>query len=91
MITRLKARIYKPKGAILDHGPTSFKEANNVNWSDVMALEFQTLQSQGTWILVTPPSHYNIMGCKWVKEHADGSISLCKACIVAKGYNMRMS
>lgn len=57
-----------------------------------MADEFNSLQTQGTWHLVPPPSHRQIIGCKWVfrnKRHLDGSIARYKARFVAKGYHQK--
>ncbi|KAI0493116.1 hypothetical protein KFK09_027392 [Dendrobium nobile] len=55
-----------------------------------MSQEFQALQSQGTWELVSPDPSFNVLGSKWtyrIKYNSDGSISRHKARLVAKGYN----
>ncbi|CAL9010999.1 unnamed protein product [Prunus brigantina] len=55
-----------------------------------MSEEIQALHQQGTWTLVPPPSHTNIVGCKWifkVKKNADGTISRYKARLVAQGFS----
>ncbi|CAL8077757.1 unnamed protein product [Prunus armeniaca] len=55
-----------------------------------MSEEIQALHQQGTGTLVPPPSHSNIVGCKWifkVKKNADGTISRYKARLVAQGFS----
>ncbi|CAN6571651.1 unnamed protein product [Malus baccata var. baccata] len=55
-----------------------------------MQEEYDTLQSQGTWHLVFPPTHRAVIGSKWVyklKKNPDGSISRYKVCLVAQGYS----
>lgn len=47
-----------------------------------MAEEYAALVKQGTWVLVPPPSHGNILGCQWiykVKKHSDGTVVSYKA------------
>ena len=54
--------------------------------------EYDALIRQGTWSLVPPPQHHNIVGCKWVyklKTHSDGSIARYKARLVAKGFHQQ--
>lgn len=53
-----------------------------------MSEELSALQRQGTWSLVPPPQHKNIIGYRWIcklKRHSDGSISRFKVRLVAKG------
>jgi hypothetical protein len=55
-----------------------------------MNMEFDALLRNGTWSLVAPSSHQNVVGCKWVfhvKRKANGSIEWYKARLVAKGYH----
>lgn len=70
--------------------PLSVKEAlQSPQWSQAMLDEFQALQHQGTWSLVSLPAHEQAIGCKWVfklKRNSDGSIARYKARLVAKGY-----
>lgn len=50
--------------------------------------EYLDLMNNGTWLLVPPPLHTNVVGCKWVymlKLKSDGSIDQYKARLVAKG------
>jgi hypothetical protein len=52
-----------------------------------MAQEVSALAHNNTWTLVPPPSHTNIVGCKWlfkIKRHSDGTIARHKARLVAK-------
>jgi hypothetical protein len=57
-----------------------------------MQEEYDALQRQGTWSLVSPPPSKNIVGFKWVyklKHNSDGSISRYKARLVAKGFHQQ--
>uniref|UniRef100_A0A2N9G004 Reverse transcriptase Ty1/copia-type domain-containing protein n=1 Tax=Fagus sylvatica TaxID=28930 RepID=A0A2N9G004_FAGSY len=91
--------IYKPKlgyAAQVDYTvtePPSYKiAAQHSPWCTAMQEEFAALQKQGTWSLVPPPPHKNIVGCKWVyklKRHSDGTIARYKARLVAKGFHQQ--
>jgi hypothetical protein len=99
MQTRSKSGIYKPKlgyAAQVDYTvtePPSYKiAAQHSPWCTAMQEEFAALQKQGTWSLVPPPPHKNIVGCKWVyklKRHSDGTIARYKARLVAKGFHQQ--
>jgi hypothetical protein len=99
MLTRSKLGIFKPKTcykAQLDYTliePPSFKLAQPISqWCQAMQDEYDALIRQGTWSLVPPPQHHNIVGCKWVyklKTHSDGSIARYKARLVAKGFHQQ--
>jgi hypothetical protein len=99
MQTRSKSGIYKPKlgyAAQVDYTvtePPSHKiAAQHSSWCTAMEEEFAALQKQGTWSLVPPPPHKNIVGCKWVyklKRHSDGTIARYKARLVAKGFHQQ--
>ena len=57
-----------------------------------MADEFNTLLKNQTWTLVSPSSHQNTVGCKWifkVKRLVDGTIERHKARLVAKGFHQQ--
>jgi hypothetical protein len=96
MQTRSKSGIHKPKlgyVAQVDYTvtkPSSYKiAAQHSQWCTAMQDEFDALQKQGTWSLVPPPPHKNIVGCKWVyklKRHSDGTIARYKARLIAKGF-----
>jgi hypothetical protein len=57
-----------------------------------MQEEFAALQQQGTWSLVLPLPHQNVVGYKWVyklKHNSDGAIARYKAKLVAKGFHQQ--
>uniref|UniRef100_A0A2N9I804 Reverse transcriptase Ty1/copia-type domain-containing protein n=1 Tax=Fagus sylvatica TaxID=28930 RepID=A0A2N9I804_FAGSY len=60
------------------HEPTCYTEASkSPEWRTAMNQEFTALLKNGTWTLVPPNPHSNVVGCKWVfriKRKADGSI-----------------
>lgn len=37
-------------------------------WQKFMQEEYNAVQTQGTWVLVPPPTDRSIVGCKWVYE-----------------------
>ena len=44
--------------------PTSYNQASkSVHWREAMNQEFLALIHNGTWSLVSPPTHANIVGC----------------------------
>lgn len=69
--------------------PSHFLEAvKHSVWQHAMAEEFAALVKQGTWTLVSPQPHANIIGCQWIykiKRHSDGSVERYKARLVANG------
>lgn len=73
--------------------PTCFSMAVKRNeWRAAMALEFDALHRNGTWLLVPAHPNMNIVRCKWIyklKHKADGSIERYKARLVAKGYHQQ--
>jgi len=73
--------------------PTSYSQASKfVHWREAMNQEFSALLHNGTWSLVSPPTHVNIVGCRWIykiKRKADGAIEHYKARLVAKGFHQR--
>ncbi|KAM1315704.1 hypothetical protein ACFX2F_019436 [Malus domestica] len=108
MVTRAKAGIHKPKVftatkhplpptldslTVIPPTPTTYLQASkNANWLAAMQVEYQALQSTGTWVLIPHNPQYNLVGCKWVfklKHKADGSIERYKARLVAKGFHQK--
>uniref|UniRef100_A0A2N9HBT2 Integrase catalytic domain-containing protein n=1 Tax=Fagus sylvatica TaxID=28930 RepID=A0A2N9HBT2_FAGSY len=99
MQTRAKSGIFKPKvyyiaqPDYLHTEPPSYKVAVQYpQWCTAMQEEYDALQRQGTWSLVSPPPSKNIVGYKWVyklKHNSDGSISRYKARLVAKGFHQQ--
>jgi Reverse transcriptase (RNA-dependent DNA polymerase) len=99
MITRTRDNTRRPR-QFPDHvtylstgpdiEPVTFHQANSSeHWRQAMAQEINALARNKTWILIPPPSHPNIVGCKWVyriKKNVDGSIARYKARLVAKGF-----
>ena len=72
--------------------PSCFTEASkSQEWQAAMNIEFTALLKNGTWNLVPPKSHTNVVG-KWVfriKRNTDGSLARYKACLVAKGFHQQ--
>ncbi|XP_062100659.1 uncharacterized mitochondrial protein AtMg00820-like [Humulus lupulus] len=87
MVTRSKARFYKPKVYITSKEPLTLADAiGNSSWKSAMEEETQSLNKNGTWSLLQLPSNRKSIGCKWVfkiKENPDGTILKNKARLVA--------
>lgn len=70
--------------------PKTLDEALSHNgWRIAMEEEMSALEANGTWDLVSLPSHKRTIRCKWVyvvKMKADGFVDKLKARLVAKGY-----
>lgn len=70
--------------------PTCVSKAlTDPRWRATMDDEFTALRKHGTWELVPPPPHANIIGCKWVfriKTKPDGSIDKFKARLGQMGF-----
>lgn len=72
MQTISKSGIFKPRcpltlltivSSLIDE-PKNFQEAiPHSVWQKAMGEEYEALVKQGTWVLVPPPSHGNIIGC----------------------------
>ncbi|GKV09732.1 hypothetical protein SLEP1_g21188 [Rubroshorea leprosula] len=59
-------------------------------WTIAMHEELEALAKNDTWDLVPRTKDMNVIGYKWVfktKLHANGSLKLLKACLVAKGFH----
>jgi len=70
--------------------PTCFEQAaKNPKWDNAMDEEMAALDANATWELVVLLKDKKTIGCKWVykvKHNADGSVSIYKTRLVAKGY-----
>lgn len=73
--------------------PTSFSVASkSQEWRNAMSKEYTALIKNGTWTLVPPVPHVNIIDSKWVyklKRDPEGNISRYKARLVAKGFKQQ--
>ena len=61
----------------------------HTHWQHAMSEEFRALQRMHTWDLVTLPSGFTPVGCRWVyktKTRADGSVERYKVRLVARGF-----
>ncbi|XP_028121922.1 uncharacterized protein LOC114319121 [Camellia sinensis] len=70
MLTRSKAKLFSTACLLASAAPIepqSFQEAStSLNWQAAMLDEYQALQKQCTWFLVSLPSTKEAIGCKWV-------------------------
>ena len=76
--------------------PTTVEEAMSCpekkNWKEAMDAEFQSLQTNEVWDLVTPPKGCKVINSKWVfkcKLGEHGEVERYKARLVAQGYSQR--
>jgi hypothetical protein len=56
--------------------------------------EMAELDANATWELVVLPKDNKAIGCKWVykvKHNANGSVSIYKTKLIAKGYAQTMA
>ncbi|XP_038877431.1 uncharacterized mitochondrial protein AtMg00820-like [Benincasa hispida] len=102
MVTRGKAKIFKPKvwlASIYSDNPSSdlsLVEPTNITdalsslaWKSAMKSKYLALHGLNTWTLIPSSSDYNVVGCKWVfrlRKSVDGSVQRHKAHLVAKGF-----
>jgi hypothetical protein len=68
----------------------SYRDANlHLEWQHAMAEEIAALEQTDTWNLVPCPPHVRPITCNWaytVKTHSNGSLELCKAHLIARGF-----
>ena len=90
MVTRSKARIFKPKVLAATCEPTCVEETLHVHhWKQTITDELMALLKNNTWFLVPLPPGRTPIVYKWVfkvKENPNGSIQKYKAKLVAKGF-----
>nr|GEZ45807.1 ribonuclease H-like domain-containing protein [Tanacetum cinerariifolium] len=95
MVTRAKARIFKPLERMTYHVTTTSPLPHShvhalwdSNWKEAMLDEYNALISNGTWVLVPHPANVNVVCSMWLfkhKFHIYGSLSRYKDCLVANG------
>nr|GEW37356.1 ribonuclease H-like domain-containing protein [Tanacetum cinerariifolium] len=73
--------------------PKDFFEASqDPKWIEVIYLEVEALNRNGTWVLTELPENRKPIGCKWIfkiKYKANGEVERYKARLVAKGNNQK--
>ncbi|GJR45342.1 ribonuclease H-like domain-containing protein [Tanacetum coccineum] len=99
MVTRAKAGNFKPLEHMNCHVTTTspllrshVHALRDHNWKEAMLDEYNALITNGTWVLVPRPSNVNVVRSIWLFKHkfnADGSLSRCKARLVANGRNQQ--
>nr|GEY25331.1 ribonuclease H-like domain-containing protein [Tanacetum cinerariifolium] len=65
-----------------------FIALSDPNWCVAMYVEYNALVKNNTWMLVLKPRNANVDQSMWLfrhKYHADGSLSMYKARLVANG------
>ncbi|WVZ94198.1 hypothetical protein U9M48_040119, partial [Paspalum notatum var. saurae] len=101
--TRSQDNIHKPKiftDGTVRYGlscefqePSTFTEASSSpQWCAAMDAEFDALQRNKTWHLVSPSHGQNLVDCKWIykiKQKANGTIDRYEARLVAKGFKQQ--
>lgn len=77
----------------LETVPTSFKQAvKSEFWTKAMNVEFEGMDRNETFTVVSLPPGKNVVGCRWIytiKYNADGTVERPKARLVAKGYTQQ--
>ncbi|GJY19973.1 ribonuclease H-like domain-containing protein [Tanacetum coccineum] len=99
MVTRAKDDIFKPLERMNCHVTTTLPlPCSHVhalldpNRKEAMLDEYNALITNGTWVLVPRPANVNVVHSMWLfkhKFHADGSLSMYKARLVASGRSQR--
>nr|GEW74175.1 ribonuclease H-like domain-containing protein [Tanacetum cinerariifolium] len=95
MVTRAKARIFKPLERMNCHVTTTSSLLSShvhalcdPNWKEAMLDEYKALITNGMWVLVPRLANVNVVRSMWLlkhKFHTDGSLSRYKARLVANG------
>ncbi|KAL4282801.1 hypothetical protein GQ457_16G019510 [Hibiscus cannabinus] len=81
---------------MMEDDPINFHQAmqsiNSQNWIDAMQEEYNSMQDNKVWELVSLPEGAKPIGCKWIfktKRDANGNVERYKARLVAKGYTQK--
>nr|GEZ75666.1 hypothetical protein [Tanacetum cinerariifolium] len=95
MVTRAKARIFKPLEHVTYHVTTTSPlphshvyALRDSNWKEPMLDEYNALISNGTWVFLPRPANVNVVCSMWLfkrKFHTDGSLSRYKDRLIANG------
>nr|GEU63639.1 ribonuclease H-like domain-containing protein [Tanacetum cinerariifolium] len=95
MVTRVKAGIFKPLKRMNCYVTTTSPllrshvyALRDLNWKEAMLDEYNTLITNGTWVLVPLPANVNVVRSMWLFKHkfnANGLLSRYKARLVANG------
>lgn len=76
-----------------DTVPSTFKQAILSDlWKKAMNTEFDGMNTNKTYSIVTLPPGKNVVGCRWVyalKYNADGTVERPRARLVAQGYTQQ--
>ena len=79
-----------------EEDPVTYAEAmldiDSQKWVEAMRAEMDSMETNGVWTLVDPPSGVKAIGCKWIykrKKGPDGKDETFKARLVAKGYTQK--
>lgn len=76
---------------LLNHIPFS-QAVVHPEWRQALSTELQALEENGTCFVVFLPPGKSVVGFKWVYKEiflADGTLELCKARLMAKGYTQQ--
>lgn len=99
MVTRSKVGFFKPKAiSATKHPidpqifvPTTYMQASKHDrWNKAMLEELQAKKSIGTWTVVPPSPHQNLVGYKCffrIKRNLDDTNDRYKARLVTKGFH----
>ena len=79
---------------LLDHEePTNYEEAmmspDSAKWLEAMKSEIGSIYKNKVWTLVDWPDDWQVIEYKWIfkrKTDVDGSVTIYKALLVAKGF-----
>ena len=79
-----------------EEDPVTYAEAmldiDSQKWVEAMRAEMDSMETNGVWTLVDPPSGVKAIGYKWIykrKKGPDGKVETFKARLVAKGYTQK--